>query len=317
MSRTKKRIKSTTCPNCHTVFADEHSNYCAHCGQENHTHKLPIKHFVMELVEAFTHFDTKFLATAKDLILSPGLVIQKFNDNKRARYVPPIRLYAFTSFAFFLLLVLLTNKKIEKVSEELKGSIKSAPTGQISFIHKTKIDKVTNHELMAHQNLSNQLIDSILNSKNIQTDWINTRLLHSIIKLEKGELTVAELYKKFIKSSSYAIFVLMPIFALLLMLAYRKRNYFYSEFLVFSIYYHTFIFGVFGVLIILQRLVDIDTDYIILFLAISMSIYLGMALKRVFGDALPKTILKTVLLSATYLALLIMTILILVLASMV
>ena len=102
MSRTKKRIKTASCPNCHTVFADEQSNFCAHCGQENHTHKLPVKHFLMELVESFTHFDTKFVATFKDLILKPGLVIQNFNDNKRTRYVPPIRIYAFMSFAFFL-----------------------------------------------------------------------------------------------------------------------------------------------------------------------------------------------------------------------
>ena len=40
MSRTKKRFKSAECPNCHTVFADEQSNFCAHCGQENHTHKF-------------------------------------------------------------------------------------------------------------------------------------------------------------------------------------------------------------------------------------------------------------------------------------
>ncbi|MFM2269276.1 MAG: hypothetical protein RL757_2717 [Bacteroidota bacterium] len=317
MSRNKKRVKSAACPNCHTVFAETHTNYCAHCGQENHTHKLPVKHFVMELIEAFTHFDTKFLATFKDLVLHPGLVIQKFNANKRARYVPPIRIYVFTSFAFFLILALSVNKKVEKAAVKITHTIQGESAGQISLMNKTQLTARINEDLKALPNLSNAAIDSVLRAEKVKTDWINTRILNSVIKLEKGELTIADLYKKFIKSSSYAIFILMPLFALLLMLFYRKRNYFYSEFLVFSIYYHTFVFGVFGILMTLNGLFDVDMDYIFSFLAFSMFLYLGMALKRVFADSMLKTAIKAVLLSGIYLMLLLFSILILVLNSLV
>jgi Protein of unknown function (DUF3667) len=314
MSKRKKRIKSTECPNCHTIFADDHSNYCANCGQENHTHKLPVKHFFTELIESLTHFDTKVLASLKDLVLYPGLVIQKFNDNKRVRYVPPIRLYAFMSFIFFLIWTTLTTKEVEVESNLIKNTPNKIRKWSVSFIHKTAVDSFTMQVLAKLPKLTNMTIDSVLYKKGIQTDWMNTRLLNSSVRLEKGELTLLDLYSRFIKYSSYAIFILMPIFALLLMLFYRKRNYFYSEFLVFSIYYHTLIFGVFILLIILKLLLKID---IIPFLLLSVISYLSLALRRVFMDSIPMTILKTVLLSTTYLFLLMLSSVILLLSSIV
>jgi hypothetical protein len=150
MSRTKNRLKSTSCPNCHKVFADEQYNFCPYCGQENHTHKLPVKHFLMELLESFTHFDTKVIATFKDLILQPGLVIQKYNDNKRARYVPPIRIYAFTSFAFFLFFNFMVGKEVESISLKVKTMPNNAPAlSANAFGTNTKVDTLTSRELRA------------------------------------------------------------------------------------------------------------------------------------------------------------------------
>ena len=320
MSRTKKRIKSASCPNCHTVFADEQSNYCAHCGQENHTHKLPVKHFAMELLESFTHFDTKILATFKDLILQPGLVIKNFNDNKRTRYVPPIRIYAFMSFAFFLFFSFTVGKEVESISVAVKITPNKAPASSVNvFGTNTKMDSLTSRELTERSYLTNELIDSTLRSKNIPTNWLNTRIIHTTIKLNKGELAVTDLYEKFMKYISYSVFILMPIFGFLLMLFYRKQNYYYSEFLVFSIYFHTLLFGAFGFLILLFGFLPIDHKlaYIVLILFIGMSVYLGLALKRVFADSTPKTVLKTVLLSAVYAVLLFISIVILILGSVI
>jgi hypothetical protein len=311
MSRTKNRTKSASCPNCHVVFADDHSNFCPNCGQENHTHKLPVKHFALELLESFTHFDTKVLATFKDLISQPGLVIKNFNDNKRARYVPPIRIYAFTSFAFFLILSFTVNKKVENALEDMAKYFQKAATAPLKaqiLGQYIEVDSLTNRELFALPSLTNELIDSTLRCKKIETNWISTRILHTIVKIGKGELTLADVYKKFIKSSSYAIFVFMPIFALLMIPLYRKRHYFYSEFLVFSIYFHTFLFSVFSILIIFFRFINVDFEIIATLLLLGMVVYLGLSLKRVFEDSIPVTVIKTVLLSLTYSFLLLISI---------
>jgi hypothetical protein len=235
--------------------------------------------------------------------VQPGLVIKNFNDNKRARYVPPIRIYAFTSFAFFLILSFTTNKKVDKELEYMAKNIQKASMSSFKWQilgQNIEADSLINRELSARPFLTNELIDSTLRSKKIETNWVNTRILHAIIKIGKGELTLADIYKKFVKSSSYAIFIFMPVFAFLLMLFYRKRNYFYSEFLVFSIYFHTFLFSVFGVLVILFGFINVDFEIIAMLLLLGMVVYLGLSLKRVFEDSIPKTALKTVLLSLTY-----------------
>jgi Protein of unknown function (DUF3667) len=320
MSRTKNRVKSASCPNCHKVFADEHSNFCAYCGQENHTHKLPVKHFAMELVESFTHFDTKVIATFKDLILQPGLVIKNFNDNKRTRYVPPIRIYAFMSFAFFLFFNFMVGGEVEGISVKVKTTPNKAPASSVNiFGTNTKMDTLTSREFADRPYLTNELIDSTFRSKNIPTNWLNTRIIHTTVKLNKGELAVTDLFEKFIKYITYSIFILMPIFALLLMLFYRKRNYYYSEFLVFSIYFHTLLFGAFGFLMLVIGFLPLDNKlkYVGVVLFLGMTVYLGLALKRVFADSTPKTVFKTVLLSGVYAVLLFTTIVFLILGSVI
>ena len=99
----KNKKKFETCPNCNYRFA-EVNNYCANCGQENHDLNMPFGHVVLEVLEGTFHFDTKIFRTLKLLLFKPGRLTAEFIQNKRAPYVPPIRLYVFVSFIFFLVL---------------------------------------------------------------------------------------------------------------------------------------------------------------------------------------------------------------------
>jgi hypothetical protein len=101
MSIHKKRRKVEICHNCHTVLSVE-TNFCPHCGQENHDLKVPLGHLAFEVFEGFTHFDTKFYNTMKAIFLSPGKITKDFLEGRRGRYVPPVRLYFLISFIFFL-----------------------------------------------------------------------------------------------------------------------------------------------------------------------------------------------------------------------
>lgn len=103
MSIHKKRRKVEICHNCHTVLSPE-TNFCPHCGQENHDLKVPIGHLAFEVFEGFTHFDTKFYNTMRSIFLSPGKITKDFLEGRRGRYVPPVRLYFLISFIFFLVL---------------------------------------------------------------------------------------------------------------------------------------------------------------------------------------------------------------------
>jgi hypothetical protein len=317
MSRIKKRIKSTSCPNCNEVFAEINHNFCPYCGQENHTHKLPFKHFVMETLESLTHFDTKLLNTLNDLILKPGIAIKNYNSNKRARYVPPIRMYVFTTFVFLLIVSFLFSHAIEENNETFRKNIMVVKTNGINLFTKTEIDSVSFIKLRGVKNLTNSEIDTILKSSQIKTDWLNTRIINSFIKLQTGDLKISDLYKKFVKYASYSFFVFMPFFALILKLFYFRKEYYYSEFLVFSIFYHIIIFGLMGVLLLIERLFNIDFVYLWTTFFILIFVHLGISLKTVFDGSWYKNLIKTSILSFVYVCCLFFLFIFLILGSMI
>ncbi len=320
MSREKKRIKSENCPNCHEPFSGNHQNYCNNCGQENHTHKLPVSHFVLELIESLTHFDTKFFQTFKDLVWKPGLVIKNYNDDKRARYLPPIRIYFFMSFIFFIILSYTYQSKVESQSETIGNALKK----ETEVAPENSNFKINNNDVASQylalknvHNLTLSQVDSVNKAQNKSMNWQDKRILISLIKVRNGELTFTEIYHRFIKYFSYALFILMPLFALLLQLFYHKRNYFYAEFLVFSIYFHTVIFGALSINLPLQKLFDFQNKPLNIILAVVLPVYLYFSLKRVFSNSFLKTLYKTALISLIYFICLVFIIFLLLIGSFV
>jgi hypothetical protein len=301
----RKRIKSVACGNCGYSFKSE-NNFCPNCGQENHTHKLPIKHFLYEFAETLTHFDTKFLTTSKEMIIKPGLVAKNYNDNKRARYVPPVRMYVFMSFIFFLMVSLLASEKAKigaaAVDTEMRyqnSQLDSNFNLSVNFLTKTTLNQQQLTALFALSSVSSIRVDSFLQANSIPTSWANTKLLTSIVRMQKGELSTYDIYQKFIKYLSYAIFFFMPYFAFLLKLFYRKKSRYYTEHLVFSVYFHTFILALLLLFFLYGRFISNTADLgIVAVLAITL--YMGFSLKRLYEEGIGKTVLKTILLSLIY-----------------
>ncbi|WP_026994565.1 DUF3667 domain-containing protein [Flectobacillus major] len=122
MSVHKKRRKVEICHNCHTILTPE-DNFCSNCGQENHDLKVGLGQLLYDVFEGITNFDTKFYNTAKSIFAQPGKITKDFLEGRRARYVPPIRLYLLTSFVFFLAFDELIDKAIADGSDTTKGLI--------------------------------------------------------------------------------------------------------------------------------------------------------------------------------------------------
>lgn len=156
MSATKHRRKATTCPNCGTALAAK-MNFCPTCGQENHDLKIPLGHLLYEFVESVFHFDTKFWTTTKAIFTRPGQITKDFVEGRRARYVPPARLYIFVSFVFFLLVTVVSDRTIQSISDattsqaglkkvlvpelaKYTGRTDSALAGRVSYLSSRRRD---------------------------------------------------------------------------------------------------------------------------------------------------------------------------------
>ncbi len=97
--------RQPACANCDYAFLPgEPDEFCPRCGQQNHAVEIGFGHVVEEFLEGIFHFDGKVFRTARLLLFKPGELTRRFLAGHRVPYVPPIRLYVFISFVFFLLL---------------------------------------------------------------------------------------------------------------------------------------------------------------------------------------------------------------------
>ncbi|WP_282135839.1 DUF3667 domain-containing protein [Seonamhaeicola maritimus] len=97
-----------------------------------------------------------------------------------------------------------------------------------------------------------------------------------------------------------ALFVLLPIFALILKLFYHKKGV-YSHHLVFSFYFFSFLFTVFSLILIINYIVDIP-DWIDFLILMSTFFYLFVAIKRFYNSGWIISFIKTNIISFIYLS---------------
>lgn len=107
-----------------------------------------------------------------------------------------------------------------------------------------------------------------------------------------------------------AIFLLVPVFALVLRLYYVRRQRRYVEHLVFALHVHAFAF----VALIPETLIDWEPLAVVV--ALSVPVYLFMAMRRVYAQGVIKTLLKLGGLMSVYVVLLVLTIAVLALLTL-
>ena len=126
--------------------------------------------------------------------------------------------------------------------------------------------------------------------------WLGRRLMMRTTELQvryKDKDFGSEFGKAFLENFSKVLFFLLPIFALLLKLLYVRKDYFYSEHLVFSIYYYNFFYLAGSV----QQLISYFdhlawVDRMGNLISLWIMIYLLFAMKRLYQQGWGKTILK-------------------------
>ena len=101
------------------------------------------------------------------------------------------------------------------------------------------------------------------------------------------------------------LFLILPVFALLLKLLYVRRGWYYSEHLVFGLHTHAFAFAVFTVIAALASLggafkASGAPGVVAVVLLVSIPLYFLIAQKRVYRQGWGRTVLKAVALGTVY-----------------
>ena len=285
------------CLNCGN-YLNSTDLFCGQCGQKRiEKEDMSFNHLIGESFLDYFHFDSKLFRTLKPLLFKPGFLTLEFMKGKRKTYLEPFKLFLIISVIYFLLLPLSGESTHEYEKAEVQKSSKDKV--QHNNLHPFKYSLKGMELSDAGQDSIKREIDTIGLKKYVDKNFSK---YNAIVKLLMRQVFKILVYsgKTFTTvlehTASKMIFLLIPLFALLLKLFYRKSGRLYFEHLIFSLHIHAFIFLILILVLIIEFIVNVKMLYIILIFLV----YLFYALKRNYSGKNGKTLRKLFLLFLSY-----------------
>jgi hypothetical protein len=274
---------ATACQNCGTPLAGP---YCASCGQRHEPHIHSVPHFVAEAAETLTHADSRLWRTVGYLLARPGRLTREFLAGRRARYLPPFRLYVVVSLLYFVLIAVLPD-----ASAPISLNVGESATAQPG----------------AGAAASDPPVCSDLDYRGPGEDRIRPALQRACrnAAADGGEgLTSA-----FMANVPRALFVFLPLIAAVAMLLYWRPRRHYVEHLLFFLHNHSAVFVVLALHAIVSALVGAIPGATVVETPLDFAVagyllwYPYRALRSVYGQSRGRSFAKYLVLGFAYLVL--------------
>ncbi len=295
---------SNVCANCGATLTGP---YCSQCGQRHHTHPVhSLRHFIQEATEDLTHADSRVWRTTSALLLQPGYLTEEFLAGHRVRYLPPVRLYLVVSILFFLLISLqswLSPPPIQIHSGH----------GRIHYRTLAPPERIGSKIRQAGATLPvtvpmRRVCQSLRASSQTLARWctgLSPRIQRNWAALNSAD-GIERFDSEWLHDFERAMFLFLPLMALVMVPLYRHPRRYYVEHLLFLVHNQVFLFMAFGLYTLLAM---IGTPAGILgwigtLLWVYAVAYFYLALRRVYRQSRWRTIGKLAVLSLGYLSLL-------------
>lgn len=313
----KNRIRSSYCHNCGKVL-QEKDNFCPNCGQENDNKRQSFRKVMYEHFEGLISIDSRLAHSIPALIFRPGFLTKEFLKGRRQRYLEPVKMFLSIVVLYFILASFeesVNSKNEATFAEKINSAQQSGDTlvvmeeGLLKLKFKTAENKDTiiqasdNFELDdPHYNRIQELVKEgitdtrqVLDSINVESTFWNRFYYSEVIKFASTDY---EEFKEYIISKlPWILFLLMPVFAMLLKLVYKRRDFLYIDHVIFAFHLHSFLFLTGIVFVLAELIFQIDISG---WLITAVLIYLLLAFKNFYRQSWIKTFLKIFLLWGLY-----------------
>jgi hypothetical protein len=310
----RERSPLTHCENCGAPLT---GHWCAKCGQPAIDYRRSFRYIVVDLLDEFLNWDSRFFRTLGLLLVRPWKLTNEFLAGHRVRYVHPLRLYLLASILFFFA-VNYWAKSIHlqpgKLTSENRAEIAAALDKQnLSPDQRAKVERALNMANMssevaaimaakrkdtAHEETAppqatptpketaTPLVD-FSPAKNPSTPfekWVET---HAKEKIGERGTNLQLFVKTLISNLPYMMLCCIPLFALVLKLLYVRRKVFYIDHLIYALHIHSFAYLA-TILIILATIglnrvaSGADAGWIIALLWIAFAAQIFLSIRRVY-----------------------------------
>jgi hypothetical protein len=320
-------------PECLNCGAHLRGQYCGSCGQRARSRLISLWELVRDAFGDLFELDSRLWRTLVPLVIRPGRLTHDYLQGRRARYMPPFRMYLVLSLLFFLVAffdpsetfgIFYDPQTLEEAADEERREAAEIAAEVRRDIAEEGIIVGEPADTAGTEEDADDGLDIRINGEgateaNCQVDdesidgpeWLKRRLTPERLKhiceqvrQDNGRQFLRNLYDNI----PIALIVLLPIMAFVLKALYPLSRRYYVEHLLFFVHFHAFLFLILTLQFLIGRMnATLPTPKavgILLIVAASfyVPVYLFVAMRRVYGQGRLLTSLKYVALTVSYLA---------------
>lgn len=318
-----RRTPDLPCLNCGDPTP---GNYCRTCGQAKRRVAVSVATLITDVLEDQLVLNRALPRTLLYLVVKPGFLTVEYVNGRIVRYIAPFRLYLVSSIVFFLLLSFFGLRAIEQaqVGDNVTLHVDSMARG----FRVTGLESIDTTDLPPEaRNALRQLalVPQTVDSANVmaaRADSVQARLpipglqpwarelardttgsgldenLKGRIIARYGHLpardALREFAREYLEYVPHMVFLLLPVFALILKLLYARRKRYYAEHFVFALHVHAFTFLLFTLMFVIGRAA------VNAWLFLALVLYVWVAMKRVYAQGVFRTTAKYFVLGGAY-----------------
>jgi hypothetical protein len=312
------------CKNC---GADITGRYCASCGQHSDVSIPSLHKLFVEALGDLYNFDSRLWRSLGLLIFKPGRLTREYLEGRRARYVPPFRLYVVLSLTFFFVLAVLPDLDDNEGAPVIDGTAEreTPSAGAESGVAAPQTENdaaVPAPETEAERSSPRFAITTGESDRdNWQSDLGNTEGWNPEIRarFERACNQIAadgdSFGRALLENVPIMMFLFIPIVAAGMKVLYPLARRKYVEHLLFFLHFHAFFFllATLGLLVLfvgsLTPVLDAPVGILSVAGWVYVPIYLFLAMRSVYAQGRLATAFKYVLLGGGYFFALILTLL--------
>jgi len=330
---TSHELPAGEMPECLNCGAHMRGQYCGQCGQRARSRLISLWELVSEAFGDLLELDSRLWRTVVPLLVNPGLLTFDYLQGRRARYMPPFRMYLVLSLLFFLVAffnpretfgIFYDPQTLEEAEAEREREAEQ-------HAEETLEELAAEGIIIGGEELPEDLQKDPENAFNVRfnddgtteaqcevsefnisgPEWLKRRLtperlVHVCeqIKEDNGRKFFANLFDNI----PIALIVLLPIMAFVLKALYPLSRRYYVEHLLFFVHFHAFFFLILIIQILIGRLnavlpvPEVIGTLMIVAASFYVPVYLFVAMRRVYGQGRLMTSFKYVVLTTSYLA---------------
>ena len=282
---------------CRNCGAAAPGTYCPACGQETSLALPTVRALLREAAGRYVAFDGRMWRTLIGLC-RPGFLTLEYFAGRRRRYIRPARLFLVLSIGLFALLRFVGGSEhlLEQGFDPAEnGSAKTSPTPAA----RAEAGSGDKEEALDDATAGLTDLSTLLGDE----AWLEPLREHAaeFNRLPRKE-QAEQIFSGVLRYGPYAMFALLPLFALLVKMVYvgRARRYplrprGYAAHLVFGAHNHAFVFLAVALLVLLPR-GAVRTALIIWVMA-----YVLLSMHAVYGGRWSGVIVRAAVISLVYL----------------